>query len=277
MKALLFFIATTSTAFAQNCPEQIGKYGNGIQYQDMFCRIMVGADRKDSQSYRNLTFTDSGAIQVFSNFPGTTNSNSTGARVFYLFPKRTKKAISSSEESGMSLTHSSGATFKFDKNGRVSSPDMAIKVANDINSQNKSGIEIESYSKGIVIDIGYRMGSTPLTKKDGVVTVTDKNKKKCTMINSDLHRFVGGEAELIYKNNDALHGFLSKKCPGLDLSDLIKPMAQDLKVVKAPAQLGQAPSKDFSGVENDSKRERKPQVDELDSLIKNLDSKSSQK
>lgn len=250
IKLGLCFIASTSVFFGKECPEEIGKYGNMKQYQNMFCRVMIAAERKDDKSYRNLTFTDEGLIQVFSNFPGTTNSNSTGARVYYLFPFKTQKKINEANESGLKMTHTSGAKLNFDQNGKMSSPDLVMKVDSDVNSKNKSGIEIESFSKGLVVDLGYRMGNTPTLNKDAVATITDKNKKKCTMKNSDINKITKDEVQLIYKTNEALHGFLSKKCPGLDISDLMKPMEEDVKVVQKAKQIGQAPKADGNSVEN---------------------------
>ncbi len=273
MKTLLLFLATTTTVFAQNCPEDHGKYGNGHSYQNIFCRIMVGGERNATGSNRKLTFSETGKIQVFSDVAG----KGTGARVFYLFPKKSKNSIDRVDESGLSLMTASGVRFHFDKNGNMSSPDLKLRVSKEISTQNKGGIEIENYSGGIVVDIGYRAENAPDLNKNAVVTITDKNNKKCTMANSDIHRIKNYESELIYKTNESFHAFLSKKCPSLDISDLIKPMSQDLNLVKAPSKIGEAPSSHFPKIENDSKRDMKPRGDDLDSFIDNLDSKNIQK
>lgn len=278
---ITFGLLTTSTVlFAESCPEARGKYGNGVQYQDMFCRIMVSADKTDSKSYRNITFTDEGMIQVFSNFPGTTNSNSTGARVYYLFPFKEKKAIIATGPEGLSVKHPSGVVFNFDKEGKVSSSQLKMKVSKEINSQNKSGIEIESFSNGIVVDLGYRGGASPTNNKNAAVTITDKNKKKCTMLNSDLNKINKDDVELIYKNNEDLHKFLSKKCPKLDLSDLLKPAVENLQTVTKSKKLGTAPAVEDKGLnQNDSKREaKKPyEYDTMEDLLKDVERGSVQK
>jgi hypothetical protein len=269
----LAILSTSSYLFAKDCPTTSGKYGDGIQYQDAFCRIFVTADKIDSTSNRNIIFTNEGLIQVFSNFPGTTNSNSTGARVYYLFPFRTDKKINAIDASHLSVTHPSGVQFEFDKNGRLSSPDLKMKVSKEINSKNKSGIEIESYPKGIVIDLGYRMGNTPTLNKNAVVTITDKNQKKCVLANSEINKIDKDNAELIYKTNESLHKFLAKRCSQLDISDLLAPASDNLKVVSKPSRLGASPSIDRSGTTDDSKRSPKP--DSLDSLIQTLEKNGS--
>lgn len=259
LKTLFTFSLITSSVgvTAGTCPEATGKYGDGIQYQNMFCRIMVSADKVDSKSYRNVTFTDEGQIQVFSNFPGTTNSNSTGARVYFLFPFKEKKSITEANAQHLSVKHPSGVIFDFDKTGRVSSPDLKMKVSKDINSQNKGGVEIENFPKGLVVDLGYRMGASPINNKNAAVTITDKNNKKCSMVNSDLNKITKDDVELIYKTNEELHKFLAKKCPKLDISDLLKPMKQELDAVMAAKKVGDAPKKAADVKENDSKRDAK--------------------
>lgn len=272
----LFAIFLTTEAYSKDCPMNTGKYGNNIQYQDMFCRILVNADKTSPDHSRNVTINDDGMIQVFSNFPGTTNSNSTGARVYYVFPLKTQKKMKASSE-GFILTHPSGVEFDFDKNGKLSSSDIKMKVSSEINSKNKSGVEIESFSKGLVVDLGYRMGATPVTNKSTPVVITDKNNKKCSMLNSDLNTITKDKVELIHKTNLALHKFLSKKCPGLDLSDLLTPLKEDVAKITAPAVIGRAPSQTNSNAVNDSKRIEKPQFDDMDSLLKNVENKARAK
>jgi hypothetical protein len=262
-------------AHAKDCPTQVDRYGDNNKFQNMFCRVMINADHTNDISNRNFTFTDEGMIQVFSNFPGTTNSNSTGARVYYLFPKRVEKGISSYDSSHLSFTHPSGAELNFDKSGRVSSPDLKMTVSKDINSQNKSGVEIQSYSKGIVIDLGYRMGNTPVLNKNASVTITDKNQKKCSMVNSDINKINKDDYEFIYKTNADLYKFLSKKCPGLDLSDLIAPQTEAIRELTKTSSLGAAPAKGLNVKENDSQRAPKQKSDDLGDFIQKIDPTST--
>ena len=269
----LLLMLSLSLAIAKDCPSKSGKYGAGNQYQDMFCRMFISADRTDSKSYRNFTFTDEGLIQVFSNFPGTTNSNSTGARVYYLFPLREEKSIKAADENHLSVIHPSGVEFRFDQAGRVSSSELKMKVSKEINSQNKSGVEIQSYSRGLVVDLGYRMGNTPTLNKNGPVTITDKNLKSCKLINNDINIVNKDKVELRYKTNVALHDFLSKKCPGLDLSDLVESNtnSENVKTITRHKSIGSAPLPSVDLGVNDSQRGAKPQEDSLGSFINSME------
>lgn len=231
---------------------------------------MVSADKTDSKSYRNVMFTDEGLVQVFSSFPGTTNSNSTGARIYYLFPYKEQKSITNVSAKGLSVRHPSGARFNFDKNGIVSSSDLQMKVSKEINSKNKSGIEIESFPNGILVDLGYRGGASPTNNKNAVVTITDKNKNKCIMVNSDINKINKDEVELIYKTNEELHKFLSRKCPKLDISDLRRPMKETLQAIDTSRKIGFSPVNNKNVKENDSKREAKPTYETMEDLLKDI-------
>ena len=178
-----FLLVSSQIIYAAQCPESFGTYGDRIQYQNLFCKIMIKADQTDSKSYRNTTFTDEGQI------------------------------------------------FDFDAKGRLSSPDIKITMSKEINSKNKGGIEIEPFSKGLLIDLGYRMGDSPINSNNSIVTITDKNNIKCTMPNCDFNKIVSDEAELRYKSNCKLHNLLAKKCPKLDISDLLKPLKNEIGTV----------------------------------------------
>lgn len=267
------------SAFADNCPEAYGNYGNENRYQNMFCRFMISADKTGSKNYRNIIFTDEGQIQVFSNFPGTTNSNSTGARVYYLFPFKEKKDIVQVNESHLSLKHPSGVVFDFDKNGKMSSLDLPIKVSKEINSKNKSGIEIQNFPKGLLVDLGYRMGASPVNNKNAIVTITDKRNIKCIFLNNEFNKIIDGEAELIYKTNLELHKFLTKKCPKLDISDLLKSAALDIETAMTIKKLGNAPKSNLYNNQNNSKRNSKniEESDKIDEHLHHFGKKAVQK
>ena len=151
-----------------------------------------------------------------------------------------------------------------------------MTYSKEINSQNKGGVEIQSYAHGIVIDLGYRMGNTPTLNRNGVVTVTDKNNKKCSLPNSEFHKITGYNAELIYKTNQSLHKFLTAKCPGLDLSDLASPANAKIKPIIKPKNLGAAPTRDTNLGVIEGKRAPKEKIDDDDigTLIKSLDKAS---
>jgi hypothetical protein len=148
-----------------------------------------------------------------------------------------------------------------------------MKVSTEINSKNKSGIEIESYPNGLVVDIGYRMGNSPTTNKKATVTITDKNKMKCNFPNSEFHEIDGDSATLIYRTDASLHTFLAKKCPNLDISDLIAPHFENLKAINDTKMLGNPPTADANPEISDSSRSAAHK--QVEELIKHLEVESS--
>lgn len=274
IKSIFIFIILTSAIKAGDCPSSFGTFGENIGYQSISCRFFIKAE--DAGDYnRNYTFNDEGQIQVFTGFPGTKIHNSTGARVYYLFPLRGKKEITAADDTHLVLSHASGVSFEFDKKGRVSSPQLKMRVSKEINSKNNGGVEIENYPNGILIDLGWKMGDTPTRDKNAKVTITDKNNKKCTFLNKEFNKMNGDQPELIYKTNEALHVFLSKKCPDLDISDLLAPAKENLQSVSKTSSLGAAPVKEVPTHEDDSKRSPKPQYETMDSLLQDIDKKEN--
>jgi hypothetical protein len=278
---LLFLLFSVQPASAKNCPEVFKKYGNELNYQNAFCRIFVDADKTNANSFRNFTFNDEGQIQVFSNFEPTskprTNSNSTGARVYYIFPTRIEKTVSTDSENNLKVIHASGVQFNFDKNGKISSPYLKIKVSNEINSKNNGGVEIESYAHGLVFDLGYRQGNTPALNPNAPVTITDKNGKKCKIINKDINNTIKGEVSFKFENNIKLHEFLATKCSGLDLSDfLTSAVKESVQLMVKPSKLGIAPERAPDPNSYDSNRGAKPQSeDAMGDFIQKIDTANS--
>lgn len=145
-----------------------------------------------------------------------------------------------------------------------------MKVSDEINSKNKSGVEIKNYQRGIVIDLGYRIGNTPTINKNAIVTITDKKNKTCTMKNSEFNKIENQEAELIYKTNEALHQFLAHKCPLLDISDLLESTSKSLKSINKASMIGSAPANENSLNVEGTKRSSKiqePQIDNKDESV----------
>jgi hypothetical protein len=215
MKFLIAFFIFSTLAYGNDCPEIFGHYGESRAYQDMFCKILVRADTPETTKTRNFVFNEQGLIQVYAEI-----DNSDGFRVYYLFPIKTKQNIDEADDQHLSATLASGVVFNFDKAGIVSSSQISMKVS-DISHKNKGGIEIERFPDGLVVDLGYRIGKSPLENLKSKITIIDKNNKKCVINNNELHRSMSDDdVELRYKTNDALYEFFSKRCPGLDVSDL---------------------------------------------------------
>lgn len=251
-------------ALADSCPFSSEKYGEGVStgYQTLSCRISVKADLLASNQYRHVTFSKEGQVQIASNFPGSTNSNSTGFRIYYIFPFKTEQKILSADSSHLSVEQMSGAVFEFDKLGKMSSPNLKMKVSAEINSKNKTGVEIESFSKGLVFDLGYRLGNTPVANLNTDVIVTDKNHHTCSFKNSLINKKISEyDVEFIYKTNKELYNFLLRRCPNLDISDLlIADLSAEMEKSMRVPSVGSAP-KNEDNIGSDNLKRGSKEVD----------------
>lgn len=266
----------TSALKAEECPMTSGVYGKNKAYQNYFCRFSINLDgAKDSSPNRKIIFNDKGQIQIAVNYM-VGGKDSDAARVFYIYPLVQKKKISTVSTDELVVEHASGAQFKINADGRMSSPNVKMSFSQEINGQNKSGVEINSYSNGLVVDFGYKTKKTPMQVANSPGTVTDKNNKKCYLINSDLHTIVKDDPIPRYKTNEALHGFFAKKCPGLDISDLLKPFKKDLDVVTKPSTVGAAPKvEEEIKISDESRKEKEVEtVDEMEALVEEINSTS---
>jgi hypothetical protein len=278
IKSLIFFLFFTSLSKADDCAGEQGRYGNGLSWSNHVCKFLIST-RVDSPPQKNFVFNDEGLVQVFSDFAKTdAQKTNVGYRVYYIFPLQTKKQLTSKSSEQLDLTHTSGARFKFNKFGEISSPDLKLKYDSKIDPENKGGLEIESFPKGVVFDLGYRKNNSPKENPEGKIIVTDKNLKKCIIANSDFHIVTKYDSKPRYKTNEAIHTFLSNKCPNLDISDFLKPLKKDIEVVTRPSKLGTSPKKEEDISTNETPRSiSKEAMDELDSVIKKIEKSGIQK
>lgn len=266
IKILCVCTLTISTVNAKLCEQNYGldgklipkKYGDNIQYLDLVCMYEITSTKINDEKNRKVLFTEDGQVQFISNFPGSTLSNSSGSRIYYFFPTRNEQKILTADNNHLLVKHSSGFQINFDKNGNMTSPDLTMKISNDINSENKGGVEIATYSKGLVIDVGYSQGRSPLLDKQGIVTITDKHNKQCLVKNNEFHTIIKFKSVLTHPTNESMYHYLKEKCPELDLFDLMAPLSSEIKNLITPASFGGVPPPEQKAANNNNKREAKP-------------------
>lgn len=177
---------------------------------------------------RSYTFSQRGVIQIFNDFaiPGGTNSNSTGARTYFVFPRKqipTAKAISSTE---VEVVTSAGDHVRF-ASGHVpaieDSPDYSVRLVESpaISKQNQGGVQIimNPHSKTIVLDTGFHMGddmgSSRFVAAGRTSVFSDGAGNHCTVPNSALFASAHWDVDLKFPTDESLYAFLRKACPKL--------------------------------------------------------------
>ncbi|MFP5520740.1 MAG: hypothetical protein ACLGGX_12615 [Bdellovibrionia bacterium] len=182
------------------------------------CWLSVMPFNVKNLTYRDFLFDEQGLMMVFASFGEGDDSQTTGAREFYLFPRKNKIPTGKFlENNDLVVTHPSGTEFLFSsKTGDVTamSPGQ-LKVSSFFDPSEKSGVEILKF-EGILLDLGFRMGAPPSSLSSGRATFKDTQNNSCVLRNSELFRITSdGDAYFRYPQDAALGKFLKTRCPDL--------------------------------------------------------------
>jgi hypothetical protein len=180
------------------------------------CWLTIDPDWAPSFKYRSYLFDEKGFFMVFNSTGRGPESETTGAREFYLFPR--KKGLDykiSGEQIDVLLP--SGAVLKY--NARtlrwIGAKGGTIQEAEEISHDNQGGVEIRLES-GVLLDFGFKLGGAPTGDRDGRAVFVDASGKRCEVKNSEVLKFSSsGESSLRFKTDREVQAFLKAKCPEL--------------------------------------------------------------
>jgi len=178
------------------------------------CLLDLHPMNVEDMRYRDYLFTGDGLFMVFNSYGEGPASSTTGARMFYLFPRRfahPAMAIDSHGNvhvrlvSGHILSMSAGS-FRL-----KSLSDGKIKESVELNSKNKGGVEIQ-LDKGFFLDTGFTMGQAPNSSETRASSFIDSQAKTCTIKNREVFAYQGDDVDFKF-TDDELSGFLKNRCP----------------------------------------------------------------
>lgn len=202
------------------CPDILEKRGS-IQLQQMvtndgICFLSVGNFKSSGLVYRNYLFTSDGNLMVFNSFGWGDDSGSTGARDFYMFPRRLTKATYqwNDEARHLEVTDVTGGKLYFDyENAELVRMDKGqVTVDPKVHPNNKGGVEIRSY-RGLLLDIGWAVGRSPTQNPSGWAVFRDQQGQSCRVQNREIFRY-GSDGDVFFRYSDgALARYLAKTCP----------------------------------------------------------------
>lgn len=172
-----------------------------------------------SMIYRSFIFTSEGEFLVFNSYGVGNQSQTTGARVYFTFP-RTQAVPTytwNEELNELKVITSSGHEVIFDyKNATLKSFSNAnLKVSPDINPNNKGGIEL-SLKEDLMLDAGFKRGGSPISNPKNSSSFVLKGKK-CSFQNSQLFKYTDSGDSIFKFDDEWLWPFLQERCPHLDL------------------------------------------------------------
>ena len=214
--SVLFTLFSFNLFAADPCSSDYGqklnlRYQTG-KFQDGNCFISIGNVKTYNLVYRSFLFTSEGQIMVFNSFGDGPSSTSTGARVFYLWPYKNKLNYEIFDDRiEINLVTGQKAIFNFDPGSWEDLDRARVFIDPVIEPQNQGGIEIESPSH-ILLDLGFRMGSTPSTDRKRMVNLFVRGNQSCRLSIKKFIKVRSGEPVLIPDTNKKLEKLIEKYC-----------------------------------------------------------------
>jgi hypothetical protein len=225
--ALLLLLGLSTKTWAADesvsgCPDRVERHGT-IQIQQNLsgsnvCFLSVSNYKTTGGVYRNYLFTGDGSLMVFNSYGWGDDSDSTGAREYFFFPRKTTEPTYywNSEARRLEVTAVSGDQFYFDyETGEmVAASKGKVTVAPEVRPDNKGGVEISQY-QGLMLDIGFSIGRAPSSSSSSYSVFRDAKAASCKIKNNLLFTYKSS-GDVYFRYNDTnLAAFLKRNCSKL--------------------------------------------------------------
>jgi hypothetical protein len=219
-KTLFLILFVSGLAQANDCSDFYERLGFHNAYRQTFsdgsCSISVNPDTTTGMIYRSFSFNNFGSLMVFNSFGPEENATSTGARVYYFFPRTQNPSLIIENESFSIQTASPDVRLKFSKTtGQVLELSTG-SVSEDatVDPKNKGGLQLKN-TKGLMLDSGFAMGQDPSALPKNSSVFTDGAGHSCTVVNSKIYKYFGsGDVQFAFTDAE-LDILLKKLCPQL--------------------------------------------------------------
>jgi hypothetical protein len=188
------------------------------------CTVSVNPQDAENLIYRSFLWDETGLFMVFNSYGSGPDDTMTGARDFYLFPRKGLPAFREAQPGVIELRSASGEIFQFaTQNEALTGLEGGdVSVSSSIATSNAGGVEITQF-QGVLLDCGFELGNQPETNMNGTSTFRDPQGNKCTVTNSEVFQMSGENPILKYSTDAALATFLKTRCPSLNVVDLANP------------------------------------------------------
>jgi hypothetical protein len=235
--AITLLFPSMSTGPAE-CPNGTDVY-KGTRISSIYMEKSRSCSRylhpnKSRPQWRIHAFHSSGLYMIFSSFGNGPESQDTGARSIWFFPRRLTPDFKLLDDE-ISIQTASGAEvfFSSSHSNILRSPDMDIAESDEFDRQGDGGISLKS-SPGIILDNGFQLGEAAYSFPRRTSEFRDAKGQSCKVVNKEVfdYKYIanpGGnpvldEVEFRYPTWDngdqRLKEFLQTRCPNLDLSSL---------------------------------------------------------
>lgn len=219
----LLLLGASQSFAATTCADKYEVFDNTMVQTipgDDGCYITVNPRNIVDMTYRDFLFDDKGLFMIFNSFGNGPESDYTGAREIYFFPRNVKDLGYTYDQASQRLTVTtpSGKTvvFNTEKSILVSISGTSFNQDYDVNKTNNGGIEITK-NDGFYLDLGFQVGQSPSQSPTRKVTFLDTAKHTCQVKNSQIFTYTQDD-DVIFKFDDAqLTKFLKTSCTNLQL------------------------------------------------------------
>ena len=220
---LLFLICLPLQLFAAKCTEyyqKLGYYNFIRQVTPDGCALAVNPeDAWKTLIYRSLAFSDDGMLMVFNSYSKDEAPLSTGARVYYFFPRALTPDIQIQGDFVTVQAATPGLTFKFSKiDGKIYDFSWGdFKQDPQIDRSNNGGLELKNKT-GLMLDSGFAFDQDARALSNHTSVFFDGTGQSCSVANTSIYNYLAdSEIELKFKDDAAVSQFVKSACPHLSV------------------------------------------------------------
>jgi hypothetical protein len=220
-------VGTPGSAFSASCvsgifqADQIEIQGDADQGS---CTINLNPQNPEGLRYRSFLWDQTGIFMVFNSYGEGPDNTTTGARDFYLFPRKGVPSFREAQKGVLEVRAASGAVFRLDTQTQelTGLEGGALTVDRALSPDNAGGVEIAGF-QGLLLDCGFAMGAQPETRLNATSVFRDPENHRCEVKNSEIFSLSGGNPVIRYGTDAQLAAFLHVRCPDLHVVDLENP------------------------------------------------------
>jgi hypothetical protein len=193
-----------------NLTVQTGQFGKRDCFVSLTPRKTAGL------IYRSFLITSAGQFMIFNSFGGGPINTDTGSRVFHTFPRVSPLSLKLNAGT-VEVTLVTGQVLTADKilGEPISLTEGQINIDPVVKPSNNGGVEL-TMNSSLLLDSGFRLGGTPLTRLTRKSVFQDSEGDSCRVTNSEVFDVKDGEVYHLYQNASQLGKFLKNRCPQLD-------------------------------------------------------------
>lgn len=214
-----FAQASIAPPQALNCPDQFDSVDqvsvHRLPTAQGECLLFVTPDT-DQLTYRSFSFSNTGMFQIFNSYEPGDSQPLSGARTYFLFPrKRLPDFYFSESDHRLTVTLSDQSSMTFStETARAIDWEHAFTEETSVNRKNKGGFEITG-GKFLILDTGWAFRKPAYTVASGKSEFRDSQGSRCTLPNRDLFVYGQNDPKLRFASDSDLKKFLAERCPQL--------------------------------------------------------------